>query len=93
MEVGCNPVEYTIIVFLYSEWLYFLWRGIKMYNAHPYVIRYGCSILKGLNTIGFWQICGYFEGEWRNRRHQGVSAVSSADTARSWMRSDDVWSL
>ena len=37
--VGFNTVENTI-AFLYSDWLYFLWHGIKMLvcNAHPSVI-------------------------------------------------------
>ena len=29
-KVGYNTVEYTM-VFLHSDWLHFLWRGIKMY--------------------------------------------------------------
>ena len=28
-KVGCNTVKYTM-VFLYSDWLYFLWHGIKV---------------------------------------------------------------
>ena len=27
-KVGCNTVEYTT-AFQYSDWLYFLWHGIK----------------------------------------------------------------
>ena len=27
-KVGCNTVEYTT-AFLFSDWLYFLWHGIK----------------------------------------------------------------
>ena len=30
-EVGCNTVEYST-AFLYSDWLYFLWNGIKKNN-------------------------------------------------------------
>ena len=43
---GFNTVENTK-AFLYSDWLYFLWHGIKMLvcTAHPSVISYCCIVL------------------------------------------------
>ena len=36
-KVGCNTVEYTT-AFLYLDWLYFLWHGIKLFQLSILVI-------------------------------------------------------
>ena len=50
-KVGCNNVEYTT-AFLYSDWLYFLWHGIKASiiqytKPYPYPVKYA-------NLIDVW---------------------------------------
>ena len=38
-KVGLNTVEYTT-AFLYSDWLHFLWHGIKPKNLFPAIASY-----------------------------------------------------
>ena len=55
-KVGCNTVEYKT-AFLYSDWLYFLWHGIKHHMVSPLVPKLKVT-LHPLRQLGrfneFW---------------------------------------